>query len=214
VVRNITTQKEIYVQTYNIGKDKFYNLPQNSIGDFNTVQYLPMPTVDKFRILNSANKRFFELSRSTDGTPNTYILDQRRPFVKRNEVRSYTQLSPASITLNINNLGSLQGEAKPTLLPKSQAVVTIPTTLTGGGMNWEIFNGVDTAAVVTDFQAADIYSYPFTDRMVLNVALSDACTSGLPVSVSGTVTLNPGTDSYAAYQMVNYLEKRGYVQGN
>jgi hypothetical protein len=214
VVRNLTTQKELYVQTYSIGREKLFNLPQTSIGDFNTVTYLAMPTVDKLRILNSSNKRVFELSRSTDGTTNNYILDQRRPIAKRDEVRSYTQLSPSSVTLNINNLGSLQGEAKAVFLPKTQANVTVPPSLTGSGMNWEIFNGVDTPAIVTDFQASDIYVYPFSDRMTLNVALSDACTSGTPVAVGGSVTLNPGTDAFAAYQITQYLEKRGYSQGN
>lgn len=212
VIRNLTTLKELHINTFTLGRQKYYNLPVLSASDIRTVQMQDMPTQNKFRILGSDAKRVFELTRSVDVAPAAYVTDQKRPDARREEVRSYLGLSPTSITLRVQNMGSYQGVTTDTFLPKSSFSINAPRVLTGSGFDWEVFDGQDTAApIFTDFQSNDIYTYPYTASMKINTALSDACSSGTPVLYSTSITLNPGTDGYAAYYISEiYLGGQGY----
>jgi hypothetical protein len=228
LVRNLapsgapTAPKETYVESLVVNGRKSFYVNQTTPQIYSTVRYSPSPIGERVdAISGSTNEKMqFVLSRSTASTTAEYLDDSRRPYRDRNrlfELRRDSAFPPAlgAADLTINNQFALFGNIRDVTVPGANTTLTgttaVAPSLTGSGLNCEIHALRDEAGNFRDYQSNEIICTRFSEKWNLNLGLTAQANSGNPVSV-GNATLNPNTDPYAVYVVVNQLLAKGYEQ--
>jgi hypothetical protein len=218
VVRNLTGNKEAFIESFVLNRKKYYYVQQTQPGIHATTRFTaPAASVkfDKTSGVTPGDFTQFILSKATAATPTQFLADASRPYAERDRLRTLqfdSAVAPAigTVNLTINDQYALQGPGANVRLPKTATILpSVPTTLTGTGMNCQIHALVDESANLLDYQSSEVICMNFSEKWKLNVSLSDASNGGNAVPL-GVQTLQPNTDAFAVYQVIKTLEKAGY----
>ncbi len=216
VVKNITTNKEAYVEAFVLEGKKLAYVQQATPGIVSSTVFISSPATFSLDAVSgaSAAKNQVLLYRSTAASQRQFLDDGRRPYLEKERLsklvrEANTPGNNGTADLTIHDQSAISGAIRAVSLPKSNNALLLAPSLVGNGLSVQVHALRDTDGNVLDYQSSEVISFGFTEKWALNISLSETVNTGFPVSQGGQ-SLNPGDSGYAVFQVLNMLRKQGY----